>query len=359
MIESLSAKNFRCFKSLELDKLRRVNVIVGQNASGKTVLLETVGMALKATPNVIPWLNQNRQTLSVFPQNPTPEQFQANFLDLFSEFNSELPIEIAIRDSSGKTATLRVHFDPKRAVTAQPQLGFQPSPALLPPPSTIVPLVFERTNFRGQSSALMATIQPQGQWFFEPGPDIGPVSEFFSSASYGAPQVNAAWFSKLSIEKRDSEIIDALRRHFPFIRGVTSETLMPGLGTVYADIPSLSRKLPLSLVSGGISRLFTLMLAIVTLRNGVVLVDEIENGLFHDQHPLMWKTITDLAIEHDTQLFVTTHSMECLRALVPLVRENEEEFCLLRTRRRDGVCEAIRIDGRNMVDGIEEGFEVR
>jgi AAA15 family ATPase/GTPase len=42
MIDRLIAKNFRCFESLDLPDLTRINVIVGDNASGKTALLEAI-----------------------------------------------------------------------------------------------------------------------------------------------------------------------------------------------------------------------------------------------------------------------------------------------------------------------------
>jgi hypothetical protein len=361
VIQSLHVENFRCFKSLQLSGLRRINVLVGQNASGKTVLLEAIKIGLNGTPAIVPWLNQNRQIFTAFPQNPTSEQFRAYFLDLFSEFNANKPISFEIYDSDNRIAKLRVRFDPERATTVQPALGFQPSTTPAPPPSTIVPLVFERVDFQGQNSTLVATVQPQGQILLPPGSEMGIVSGFFSSASYGVPFENATWFSNLSIEKREGEVIEALRRHFPVIHGITSETLMPGVATIYADISGLPRKLPLSLVSGGISRLFTLLLAVITFRRGVVLVDEIENGLFHNQHPRMWKTITDLAIQYDTQLFVSTHSKECLQSALSAVTAQPDAFNLLRIRRDKADTQSIVevFNGEQFEAALDKNGEVR
>ena len=42
MLKSISLTNFRGFASLELKDLQRVNLIVGQNNSGKTSLLEAI-----------------------------------------------------------------------------------------------------------------------------------------------------------------------------------------------------------------------------------------------------------------------------------------------------------------------------
>jgi len=45
MLDSLYIKNFRLFKELTIDRLGQVNLIVGQNNSGKTSLLEALLIA--------------------------------------------------------------------------------------------------------------------------------------------------------------------------------------------------------------------------------------------------------------------------------------------------------------------------
>ena len=42
MLEELSIRNYRIFRELRIDQLRRVNLIAGSNNSGKTSLLETI-----------------------------------------------------------------------------------------------------------------------------------------------------------------------------------------------------------------------------------------------------------------------------------------------------------------------------
>lgn len=358
MIEALRVENFRSFKLLELSKLKRVNVIVGGNASGKTALIEAIKLGLDATPGSFPWLNSMRGMVFMMPPNLTAEQFKEQFVDFFHEFNPETPISIRIDDSSNRSATLRVFFDPKRATTTQPGIGFQASPSLSIP-TTIIPLVFERVDFQGQKNALIATISPQGQLQMDPGRPMGIISGFFSNAYFGVPQENALWLSKLSVEKRSGEVIESLQRHYPFIRDVTSETTAQGVGTVYADLPHLQRKIPLSLVSSGISRLFTLMLAIVTFRGGVVLIDEVENGVFHNQYSLIWKTLADLAEHHNTQLFISTHSRECLREALPTVREKKKDFALLRVRRENGQSVIEPFSGDQLESALEKNGEVR
>lgn len=358
-IESLRVENFRSFRSLELHGLRRINVIVGNNASGKTVLLESVKLGLGANPTVIPFLNQLRGIQMLFHQNPTADQFESYFIDLFHGFDPTKEILISTVDSTRRNSELHVFFDPEQAVTIQqPALGFQPTPTGPVPPSTIVPLAFERLNFDGAKSTFYATTN-QGAVLLQPGPELGITSGFFSGSYFGIPLENATWLSKLSVEKRSKEVIESIQRHFPFIGDVTSEMVIPGVGGVYVDLPYLPRKLPLSLVSGGISRLFTLMLAILTFQGGIVLVDELENGMFHGQFSLAWKTLTELARHHETQLFISTHSKECLRSALETIAEHRDDFTLLRTTKNDSESQVEVFSGSQLEAALEKDGEVR
>lgn len=358
MIKDLLIDNYRSIRRFQLNDLRRINVVVGKNASGKTVLMEAIKLGLDAQPAIFPWLNGFRNMPTVLPPNPTSEQFQALFLDFFHNFDPQSTISIQIRDSADRTASLRICFDPKRAVTAQPALGFQSSPAMVP--LTVVPLVFERTDFQRQKSALSATVNPAGQLHLEPGRPMGIVSGFISNAYFGIPNENATWLSQLSIAKRSGEVLAALQRHFPFIKQVSSEVgALPGFSTVYAELEDLPRKIPLSLISGGLNRIFTLILAVITYQRGVVFVDEIENGLFHDQFELIWETLADLAIANDTQLFISTHSQECLKAAVGVIAQSPQNFSLLRLRREQGQSVIQFFGGEQMEAALEKNGEIR
>lgn len=361
MIKKVQIENYRCFKSAQLEPLRQINILVGDNASGKTALLEAIKLGLDGQPATLPYLNQLRCIYNGLPMGPTPEQFRTLFVDFFHQFDTNEDIIISMVDFAGKTAALRVHFDPSKAATIQTTIGFSPQqmPPSSSPPTTIVPLAFERTDFQGREDTLLATLNPQGVLLFQPGKHMGIASGFLSSSYYGGFPENASWLSQLSLEKRTEEVIHAVQRQFPFISQLTSETPLPGFASVYADVSGLSRKIPLSLVSTGISRLFTMILAVVQFKGGVLFVDEVENGIFHHGYQALWTALIDLAKHNRTQLFITTHSLECLRALVPSLRGNEEEILLLRTEREKGSSKLTLIQGKLIQAAIEQGFDVR
>jgi hypothetical protein len=361
MIESLRIENFRCFKALELHGLKRINAIVGDNATGKTVLLEAIRIGLAGTPGIIPWINNSRGLVTLLIPNPTREQFESQWGDLFCEWNSSMPILISVQDSQGRTAAVQIFYNPSKAVTAQSRLGGEAEPSRITP-STIIPLAFQRTHFSGEESTLYATVNPQGGQLLEPGPELGPSCAFFSNTMFGFPPENASWFSKLSIDKRAREVVEAFRHHFDYVENLSTETLLPyGQGVIYADLPHLLKKIPVSLVSAGMNRLLSFILAVVTFGEGVVLIDEVENGIFYNQFLHLWETLVNLVHQHHTQLFVTTHSLECLRASVPLIKENPDDFCLLRADRkgRDKQPQIQKFDGTQFGAALDNYAEIR
>lgn len=56
LLPSLSIKNYRNLKSLEIDSLARINLIAGKNNTGKTSLLEAI--SLYASKGSLLWINQ-------------------------------------------------------------------------------------------------------------------------------------------------------------------------------------------------------------------------------------------------------------------------------------------------------------
>ncbi|MFM6100144.1 MAG: AAA family ATPase, partial [Dolichospermum sp.] len=49
MLKSIKIENFRCFKSFELQQLGRINLLVGENNSGKTSILEAIQLLCSRT----------------------------------------------------------------------------------------------------------------------------------------------------------------------------------------------------------------------------------------------------------------------------------------------------------------------
>ena len=96
------------------------------------------------------------------------------------------------------------------------------------------------------------------------------------------------------------------------------------------------------------------------MSGGILLIDEIENGLHHSALKEVFSSLYVLALQFDVQIIATTHSAECIRAAhAALADSGEIGFVYHRIdRNKDGV-RAVHFD-REMTDtAIDYGLEVR
>jgi AAA15 family ATPase/GTPase len=93
-----------------------------------------------------------------------------------------------------------------------------------------------------------------------------------------------------------------------------------------------------------------------------IFIDEIENGLHYTAYPDIWKTLFRLAIELDSQIFATTHSLEMIQAFADVGLEYYPEegayFELARSPRTDKII-GIKRQLSTLEYALKHGNEVR
>jgi AAA15 family ATPase/GTPase len=104
----------------------------------------------------------------------------------------------------------------------------------------------------------------------------------------------------------------------------------------------------------------SVMLAIASTERSIVLVDEIENGVFHTHHEALWRAILALARNYKGQIFATTHSYEWLEALVQAAGDKLDDIALWRLERSDnGEPVLFQFEGDTLKGAIKHGAEAR
>jgi AAA15 family ATPase/GTPase len=93
--------------------------------------------------------------------------------------------------------------------------------------------------------------------------------------------------------------------------------------------------------------------------NGILLIDEIENGFYFDRLQSIWSLILRFASEYNVQIFASTHSRECLEAAADVGKNQRDKFGIIRTVKVKGTVEIRQFDGRRFVDAMDEGIEIR
>nr|MBL0703272.1 AAA family ATPase [Sulfurospirillum sp.] len=72
-----------------------------------------------------------------------------------------------------------------------------------------------------------------------------------------------------------------------------------------------------------VNRYMALTCAIWASSDGYLLIDEIENGIHYTIHKKLWETVFECSKEANCQVFVTTHSKECIKAFNATNKKND------------------------------------
>lgn len=110
------------------------------------------------------------------------------------------------------------------------------------------------------------------------------------------------------------------------------------------------------------TRMLDFAVALEGGRNGILLIDEIENGLHYSVQPDLWRMIFETAQELDVQVFATTHSYDCVQAFQQVSGEHEEEGMLISLRRKRSDPEkivAVPIEEEELEYAVETHTDVR
>ena len=354
MIESFEVSNFRGFERLELHGLRRINVIVGANSSGKTAFLESMFLAGGGSPEIALRLQAQRGLGQPFQVTWDRASYESLWRYLFHGFDQTKVISASLVGSAADTRSVTVAYSEQDSFTLPLAVEHGAKVGLESP--FIVPVSFEWRDSRGQVSRAQPKITEEGLKIAGAGETM-PIF-FFPGAMAPNAKENASRFSELDTQGKSGSVVAGLRDIFPYVEDISIQVIS-GVPTLHATLSYSTRKMPLGLISGGINKLVAILLAVAGRPESVALVDEVENGFYYELLPSIWGALLNFCKKNDTQIFASTHSEECLKALGKCIVGSEEEFVLIRTERANGRCSARVFRGRQLHSAIEQNIEVR
>ena len=366
MYKSFIVKNFRCFRDITIESIERVNLIAGKNNVGKTALLEAFW--LHHGPN-IPDLGRRVNTFRGLDQVDAKELLYELFLD----FDPDSRIELSSYGLWGENPrSLQIYLQERRSVEIP--LGESPGGELTTEEKSSVgirasrnQIVFEYTDeygktFTSQGWVVERQVAPAivELGFQSHQMPIGKRSSGIYLAARHRPsgREDIDRFSNIEVAGKQEEIVDILKRVDPNITRL-SLIVRSGVPVLYANIGG-RRLVPVPLLGDGIGRLLSIALAIGNAQDGIVLIDEIENGLYHGVMGNVWKVIAAFARQFNVQLFATTHSEECIRsAHQAFEQDSQYDFRLCRLERVEDIIRAVTYDKETLGAALESGLEVR
>lgn len=362
MIEQVNIHNFRCFQQIEVLDLKPINLIVGKNSSGKSAFQEAIFISSSSyAANTALQLRSIRKMGNQIINPVDTQAYQGLWEDLFYGFDQDKKISISIGGNpNADSRTLKIEY--AAPVYAQElTFGKQSGQSVVNlQQTTSIPQIEFKWKRRGHQEIISRPklsntglqIESTGASFFN--------AIWYTPNGGETPDENARRFSVL--DKRGDGttdlVLSAIMKEFPFIKGLSVQ-YHAGIPMMFATLENQDRKMPVPLLSDGINRLLGICLSLAYYEGGTVLIDQFEDGFHYSILPSIWKSVYSLAIRFRVQLFISTHSRECIEALRPTIDGNEASFCLLRASRNEKKCEIKSFSGNYLETALEQDFEVR
>ena len=349
MLKRLQIRNFRGFNALEIDQLSGINLIAGKNNSGKTSLLEAISLLVGAgdarlakNVNIIRGLELDNRV--------SPAMIGPLWKQLFSDLDMERAIEIEGEDTSHGQLALKITSE--RQATPETALDLMEETSV--PDFSERSLSFQYIDPSGKR--VESQIRVKGQEF--------EINQPTTNASLGAIILlsrtrnirrDAIRLGQLRRKKQGALLLKALQIVEPRLQSI-EENSSSGTPMIWGDI-GLSELVPLSAMGEGMTQIARLVLAIASIPDGVVLVDEVENGIHHSVLPDVWRAIDEAANQFRTQIFATTHSFECIEAAHQAL--GPDGFLLHRLEASDAENRCVTFKPNGISAAIRHGLEVR
>jgi hypothetical protein len=362
MIEQVNIHNFRCFQQIEVVDLKPVNLIVGKNSSGKSAFQEAIFISSSSyAANTALQLRSIRKMGNQIINPVDAQAYRGLWEDLFFEFDHDKKISITVGGNpNADSRSLKIEYVAP-VYSQELSFGKQTGQSVVNlQQATSIPQIEFKWKRRGHKEIISTPkVSSTGLQIDSTG------SSFFNAIWYTpnggeTPEENTRRFSAL--DKRGDGTIDlilsAITKEFSFITGLSVQ-YHAGLPMMFATLENQARKMPVPLLSDGINRLLGICLSLAYYEGGTVLIDQFEDGFHYSLLPSIWKSVYMLAKKFRVQLFISTHSRECIEAIRPTIEGNEEDFCLLRTLRNEKSCEIKSFSGSYLETALEQDFEVR
>ncbi len=328
MIPALKILNFRLFKELDIENLKRVNLFAGKNNTGKTALLEALRIFGEADNiSVLRYVLEQRGEFKFEPWN------------LYDSVYYRPELE-RLKQDSQRTLVLSInHFELIRKFIGERNVHYS---------------VTNTNNRAGEQL-------DAGKLFFQLSQPVFPNDRFvfvpFNAKEYFP--LNYYW-DKIALTSLEDDLINILK-----------ETILPNLvrldvqqnERVVVRLKEESKPIPLKNLGDGAQRMFLMALALINAKDSVLLIDEIETGLHYSVLEQLWEMIFKYAIQLNIQVFATTHSQDTIRAFTYLLEKEEYEqegcFFRLQVNRKDGQIEAIALGKERLEAALETQSEIR
>lgn len=358
-LKEIKIENFKSIDNLELTDLKRVNLILGDNNVGKTSVLEAMLIDENAYKTLLDLSHviSNKVIVDFIKNNIITK---INYLDFFLKKESGKNIRITQKNTNLKESKI--------------ELGIQKSNSLTETEFELFTKSYYKDNTQNIPQEVVFFKRNEEVFFYHLNlnlhqqiSDDSEYSPFIRSGiSYGTDLVQfySENFNKKPTERR--KLFNSLH----FISQDIEELIIDT--TTLIDSPILmvlfndgKEPLPLFMFGDGTIRLIRILMEIAVCKDRRLHIDELDNGFHHSKMKEVWRVVLKASKLNNTQLFITTHSAECLRTLKEVLTEEEnashqdEVTTFTLFKNRDGLVDSVNYNFAEFEHAIDYSLNIR
>lgn len=370
-LTEIKIEGFRGVRSLNLSQISQFNLLVGQNNSGKTSVLEAIELfchPLDITQFALTSRSRDRvwggpsirlpileSAIWLFPYKQQEDsEKKKNREDILIEGNV-----------NGERNCYKASYTEEQVVESIPTLINSKSSKNLGESSEEevraleVKLEFFKEGQHVEAKSEIHLLTDHFRLMRDRKINSLFESKMVTPVDHRVLPISARQLSKTVLSGDKNKIIELLQKFDRNIEGF--EVLSPD-GRI--PVPYLKHKLmgyaPVSVFGDGVRRVLTIAAAILQCRNGILLIDEIETAVHTKLFEKFFNWLVSLCKVYNVQLFATTHSLETIDAILAADKESLEDLMAYRLEINENITSVKKFSGQDLFDlRYELGQDVR
>lgn len=350
MITDISIENFKVLKSIELTDMKRISLVSGRNNIGKSSFLEAIFLYMdhsagESFGKLTGLRGANNNSIesvwgSLFYQMETNNDITISIKDnensgklIYSRDNSYLPSMI---NGLSEEVLARFRMNTKETFSlfySYKEKGY-----------------FEEGHFSFDGKSILRDMKTS-----LPGNEIKTMKPTLYKAFYRDFIYLVNELGNIELAGEKDVLIKALKEMDPLIDDILTISVK---GTVQLYIKTKGKLMPIQYAGDGIIKVLGVCLSIMSRKNGIVLIDELENGLHYSMYGKLWRMIDRISKSSNCQVIATTHSYELISSVRNSIK-NMNDFCYYRIGKSKEETVSFRYDYSMLDAALESEMEVR
>ena len=359
MLKTLKIKGYRGISSLKIDDFSDINIFVGYNNCGKSTILESVFYLINPGNARLP-INTN----SFRDMRLVGDDVWSTY---FNQYKEKLSIEIngTLKNGQYRGIVIKPRTIPNVNRFSDETIDTHISSDLLYGSisdsikglRSTISIKHKDNQIDFDTELFLDEEKKQPVWKGNQSEDTNLGGLYLNSRNTAADDANR--FD--SIQTRNTSAKKNIVNFLKIVEPSLKDIALGNNNIIRADIGGNSM-IPVKLLGDGFGRALSIALAIECFPGGIVIIDEIENGISYNILEEFWKYIFKHSKRNNVQIFTATHSLETIRAAYNVLiktHQQKDRLRVFRVEREGQNYSVIKFVSSTLGTSLEKGWEIR